>query len=141
MKRIKYASQFASDLGSPEIEDIAARAAARNAALGITGILMSSGRLFFQVIEGPERAIDDLFASIGTDPRHRDVLLLSEETVAERAFPDWAMKKIDLGADADERLAGARRMLEDIIERRRELERRTLTLERAIWYELASALE
>jgi hypothetical protein len=141
MKRIKYASRFAADLGQPEIEGIVSRAAATNARLGITGILMSSGRLFYQVIEGPDREIDELFASISGDPRHCDILLLAEETVAARAFPDWGMRRIDLGADAEERLRTARELLVDILEKRREVERLTRTLERAIWYELASAME
>lgn len=141
MKRVKYASQYSRDLTGEEIEEIVVRAVARNSTLGITGILMTSGRLFYQVIEGPEAAIDELFAGIRSDPRHRDILLLSEETVVERAFPDWGMRKIDLGPDSDERMLAARGMLEDIIERRREVDRLTRTLERAIWFELATALE
>jgi hypothetical protein len=141
MKRIKYASLFAAELTHADIEEIVTRAAARNATLGITGILMTSGRLFYQVIEGPDPEIDELFAAIRRDPRHRDILLLAEEATAERAFPDWGMRRVDLGADAEARLRSARELLVEVLSRRHETERLTRTLERAIWYELASALE
>jgi hypothetical protein len=141
MKRLKYVSQFAEDLDRAAIDALIAHAAASNAALGITGILMSSGRMFYQVIEGPEAAIDGLFERIAADPRHQDVLLLAEETgVTERIFADWSLRKIDLDERADHRLEPIRDLLVAVLEHRLVQERLTHALERALWNELASAL-
>ena len=51
------------------------------------------------------------------------------------------MRRVDLGADSEARLRAARELLVELLARRRETERLTRNLERAIWYELASALE
>jgi adenylate cyclase len=142
VKRIKYVSQFAGDLDRAQIDDLVAQATQKNARLGITGILMSSGRLFYQVIEGPTAHVDGIFDAIVKDGRHKDVLLLEEENdAAERFFPDWSMRKVDLDEQAEERLRAAREMLVTVIDKRLEVERLTRTLERAIWFELATALE
>ena len=139
MKRIKYISQFAKDLKPDEIASLVSHAAKKNVLLEITGILMTSGRVFYQVIEGPEAHIDDVFESIASDPRHQDVLLLeSESSVTSRFFPDWSMKKIDLDAHASERLRPVRELLGRVMEKRREIAQLTDDIERIIWYELAS---
>ena len=138
MKRIKYVSQFAKNLTREEINSLIANSAQKNARLEITGFLMISGRVFLQLIEGPDAHIDDLFQTISNDDRHRDVLLLSYEMDApHRFFPDWSMRKFDLDDDASERLTPVRQILVDINEKRREIARLTHDLERTIWQELA----
>jgi len=142
MKRIRYVSQFAKDMSLEDIDGLIAGAAKKNARLDITGIIMSSGRIFFQVIEGPDAHIDDVYEYIVKDHRHRDVLLLDSETgVSERFFPDWSMKRIGLDDDSNERLAPVRAMLSTVIEKRKEVARLTNALERAVWLELAAALD
>ena len=139
MKRIKYISQFARDLAMDEIQALVNQAAKKNELLEITGILMTSGRVFYQVIEGPEAHIDDVFESIVADPRHQDVLLLESETsISGRFFPDWSMKKINLDNHANERLGPVRELLGRIMEKRHEIGQLTTDIERIVWYELAS---
>ncbi len=139
MKRVKYVSQFASRLSRRDIDELVGRASEKNSKLDITGILMSSGRVFFQVLEGPKAHVDQVFQSIVDDDRHRDVLLLdAEDGVSERYFPDWSMRKFDLDDDAIARLEPVRELLVTIVERRKEIERLTHNLEKAVWYELAT---
>lgn len=141
MKRIKYVSQFAADLDRPAIDALIARAAERNAEAGITGILMTSGRMFYQVIEGPDAEIDALYERISSDPRHQDVLLLGVESgVTDRIFASWSLRKIDLDAQADRRLEPIRELLVAVVEHRFLLDRLTHALERSLWNELAGAL-
>lgn len=138
MKRIRYVSQFSRDLGPADIDALVARAASANAAQQVTGILMTSGRVFFQILEGPEAAVDDLFTRICADPRHRDVLLLAVESdIPARFFPDWSMRRVALDGPAQERMAAARALLQAIHDKRRELDGLTTDLERAIIAELA----
>lgn len=139
MKRIKYVSRFTRDMGPADIDTLVRQAADSNRTLGITGILVTAGRLFFQVIEGPAPAIDDVFARIVADPRHTDVLVLSTEDAADgRHFPDWSMRRLALDAATSERLEPLREMLATIVEQRVRIARLTNALERAIWRELAT---
>ena len=57
----------------------------------ITGALICRHDLYLQLIEGPDEAIDALYARISKDDRHLDVRLLLSETDGERLFPEWAM--------------------------------------------------
>ncbi len=138
MKRIKYVSRFSREMERREIDELVARAAAKNEKLGVTGILMGSGRLFFQVIEGPSKNVDRLYESIAGDDRHRDVLLLDvEHDVAERHFPDWSMRRVGLDPGAEERLRPARELLDALVAKQREAVEIRLDLEREILTELA----
>lgn len=58
---------------------------------GITGMLIYADGWFLQAIEGPEYAIEDLWARLGEDTRHDRIEKLREETIARRAFEDWTM--------------------------------------------------
>ncbi|MEQ5787609.1 BLUF domain-containing protein [Erythrobacter sp. NFXS35] len=58
---------------------------------GITGALICRHDLYLQLIEGPESAIDALYARILEDDRHANVELLLSEDMGERMFPNWAM--------------------------------------------------
>ena len=58
----------------------------------ISGALICRADLYLQLIEGPKAAIDALFAKIRLDDRHQDVTVLHRAEVAERMFPDWAMR-------------------------------------------------
>lgn len=139
LKRIKYVSRFAKPLQSDEIARLADQSAARNQQLGVTGVLMSAGGLFFQIIEGPKEHVDTLYESIVRDGRHTDVLLLgSEENVNDRLFPDWSMKKIDLDERADARLDPLKSILEALVAQHQVMGRLTQCLERAIWTEMVS---
>lgn len=141
MKRVKYVSQWTRTMTSDEVSELARRAAVNNEQMGITGVLVTSGRVFFQVIEGPKAHIDELFHAIQQDPRHSDVLQLEvEEDISERFFPDWSMRQMNLDEHADERLLPVRALLRNIVDKRQELQRLTLNLERALWLELASFL-
>ena len=140
LKRISYISRFVRPLNAAEVEAIARRSAANNATRGITGVLMTSGQLFFQVLEGPEAEVDALFRAIAEDERHTDVMLLgSLANVTERAFPDWAMARVSLEDDAAERLEPVRVLLENALQQRRLLDQSVGVIQRAAWRELRGA--
>ena len=61
IKRIHYVSSFAQNMSDDEIEVLASQAAKKNVENDITGVLMAQSGIFFQIIEGPEEKIDDLF--------------------------------------------------------------------------------
>ncbi len=62
-----------------------------NARDGITGILLYSDGSFFQVLEGEEKAVDELFSRIEKDERHHSITVIVREPIARRSFGDWSM--------------------------------------------------
>lgn len=89
--RLLYVSTAADALTAPELEAILRTAQARNAALGLTGLLVFTGRHFMQLLEGEPDAVEAVFAAICADERHHDVAKLIAEPAQDRAFPDWSM--------------------------------------------------
>lgn len=138
MKRIKYVSQFAGPMSHAELVELVSRAARKNTELGVTGVLTTSGRLFFQVLEGPDDVVDSLFATIAKDDRHTDVMLIREERgIDHRLFPDWSMRAVMLDAGSVEALEPLRAILETAAQMQARLNDLTGTLERALWTEVS----
>ena len=137
LKRVSYMSKFTRPLTHDEVTQLATKAAERNRSLGVTGMLMTSGGIFYQVLEGPPDAVDDLYRKIAADARHQDVLVLStQEDVEDRQFPSWAMKKVNLDEDAVARLEPIRALLDAIVMQRETMQRLMGVLSRSVWQEL-----
>ena len=112
MKRLRYISRFAHPMQKAEIDELVRKAQEHNEREDITGILVATGDLFFQIIEGPDAKIDALFERIAADPRHSEVMVLStEQGDFSRICPDWAMRKVDLSMESRERAAPIRMLL------------------------------
>lgn len=84
----------------PNVVRILAKSRINNRKNGLVGVLYFGDGAFFQCLEGDEAAINTLFAKIESDPRHKDVKLISKKYISRLAFPDWAMKYAPL----DERM-------------------------------------
>lgn len=137
LKRISYISKFSRPFTREEIDRLTDDAANRNRVLGVTGMLMSSGGIFYQVLEGPIDAVDGLFQKIAVDKRHTDVLILSvQEEVEDRQFPSWAMKKVDLDEGALARLEPIKALLDAIVVQRESMQQLMRVLSRSVWQEL-----
>lgn len=137
LKRISYISKFTRPFTRDEIDKLASDAADKNRSLGVTGMLMSSGGIFYQVLEGPVDAVDNLYRKIASDPRHQDVLVLStQEEVEDRQFPSWAMKKVDLDEGALSRLEPIKAVLDAIVVQRETMQQLMRVLSRSVWQEL-----
>ena len=97
--RIAYFSGETTRFTRVELEQLLAKARDTNARLGITGILLYKDGNFSQVIEGEEDAVRELFEKIRHDPRHRRVIPVIEEPIAQRDFADWTMSFRNLDED------------------------------------------
>ncbi len=140
LKRIRYVSELAVDLGPDEVERIGRAAAEANEREQITGMLVTSGRLFFQIIEGPADAIDRLWGRISRDPRHQNVLILAEEQGdLLRLCPDWAMRAVDLDAGGQRRDQALRSILKAIHAQRAVMDELMCTLEESVWHGMLEA--
>ena len=117
-----------------EVESIVLQSVRYNREKEITGILMTSGGIFFQIIEGKKDDVEELYHKIVHDPRHKEVLLLNaEENVPERMFPGWSMKKINLDEESWYKMHMVKTMLENTIEQKIMLEKMISSLERFAW--------
>ena len=100
--RIVYVSTSVPPFTEDGLVDLLSRARQRNQGLGITGMLLYKDGNWLQVLEGPDRAVNEIFGRIRRDPRHQDVTPVVEEPIAERQFDHWSMGFRNLaGREAD----------------------------------------
>lgn len=57
----------------------------------ITGFLFFNKTYFLQVLEGGREQVSARYHRIATDPRHKNLRLISCTDAHERAFPTWLM--------------------------------------------------
>ena len=92
---VVYCSRATAGVDDAEVERIIATARRCNPEHGITGMLVFGSGIFFQWLEGPRHSVTALMALLRADPRHENVIELSEtEEVRERLFPDWDMELV-----------------------------------------------
>jgi hypothetical protein len=48
-------------------------------------------------LEGSQVGVNQVFNKISRDPRHNQIIIVSYDLVAERAFADWSMRGVGLG--------------------------------------------
>ena len=137
MKRIKYVSRYAKPFSQEELDQLAEQSAANNRELDVTGVLITSGGIFFQVIEGPDDAIDGIFGAIEADPRHTDLVVLGiEESATNRIFPDWSMKTVNLDAASHVRLLPIKTLMQAVFDQQQIIDQMIWTIERTLKHEL-----
>lgn len=93
---LAYESQASVPFPEPDLLDLLARSRAKNARLGVTGILLYRQGTFLQVLEGDRSQVEELYATITADPRHHAVDTVLVEERRERRFPDWTMGFADV---------------------------------------------
>jgi hypothetical protein len=87
-------SRIPAERRESELGEIFRGARANNGAAGITGALLMYDDWFAQTLEGPEKAVRDLFDKIRRDSRHDSVELRLEGVVGDRVFSRWAMARV-----------------------------------------------
>lgn len=109
--RLIYKSRVARHVRWADAQAIATRAAPRNAALQLTGVLLYTASHFIQALEGEEQRVREVLQRISKDARHSHVEVVLEETQVPRAFKAWAMRAVlprkELDAQAISLLAPA----------------------------------
>ena len=91
LKSITYLSTACVPMNALELEKILKSSLKNNALFGITGMLIYYDRTFIQVIEGPEKAVDQLFLEIKRDNRHENIVVLDDSRIEKREFGNWEM--------------------------------------------------
>jgi hypothetical protein len=97
-----YCSLARPNMDPAEIQKIIATAKHHNPRYGITGLLVYGSGIFFQWLEGPKDNVTSLMKIIDEDPRHLNVVILSEEDeIRDRLFPDWDMELVEAAEIGD----------------------------------------
>lgn len=94
--RLIYTSKLNDGIDPSELARIHETALRNNAKTGMTGMLAFGNDHFLQVLEGGRIAVNQVFAKIAADPRHKEALLLEYREIAERDFDQWSMKLVML---------------------------------------------
>ena len=101
MFELVYFSSANPDLTSTGIANILNTARNFNSENNISGCLIYSNNEFLQILEGDKEIVQDLFTRIKKDKRHRNVILLTENSKEERMFPKWDMAFHDFNSDKE----------------------------------------
>jgi Sensors of blue-light using FAD len=86
-----YASTAESVFKESDITALLERVRTINAERGLTGMLLYIEGGFFQVLEGDDAVVDEVYGRIMRDPRHSKITLIIREPIATRDFSEWTM--------------------------------------------------
>ena len=89
MITLVYASAATS--AAPRLDDILSASRRNNAQNCVTGLLLFADGAFIQALEGPEKAVEETFARIQNDRRHKHIMELYCAPLDRRNFPNWSM--------------------------------------------------
>lgn len=105
LMRLAYASEATFEAQpvekgiEPHVARILMTSRKNNAKDHVVGGLYYGNNRFFQYLEGEEDAIRRTYDRILNDDRHRNVVTLIEEPLANRTFNNWSMKFVPLSRD------------------------------------------
>ncbi len=85
---ISYVSSANRNLNQDEVAELLDQTEIRNNNEGVNGLLIYSSGNFFEVIEGEETKVKDLFENIKEDPRHRNIMMVFEKEIDKPLFDD-----------------------------------------------------
>lgn len=105
--RLIYFSEAAPGIGTADLKKIMGSSMARNRENAICGILFLHGRHFLQALEGPREQVTATFARILSDPRHRNVTLMSCVEIPAPTMAGWSMALLGSDDETKRVLAGA----------------------------------
>lgn len=96
LSTIIYRSHLSDDVSELILEGLAGKANKVNNAFDVTGILLFNGTHFFQLLEGPEDAVNTIYQRICQDTRHHNLVELLRDYAPSRRFGNAGMELFDL---------------------------------------------
>jgi hypothetical protein len=113
MLSLIYVSTSIKLLNDQELVDILKVSRENNESSEVTGLLLYKGGNFMQVLEGDDEVVTALYEKIRTDPRHKDVSVISREQIQARQFSAWEMAFQNLDNPAVKNEPGYSQFLHD----------------------------
>lgn len=100
MIQVVYESEATTALSSGDVFRIVETSSKNNLENDLTGCLIYKDARFFQMLEGPQDAVDTLLARLRKDPRHTNIEVLISAQISRRSFPNWRMKRVAASSTA-----------------------------------------
>lgn len=97
MIQTTYISTPTRPMSTDDLMDILNTSRLNNVCLGVSGMLLYTGNAFIQILEGDEKVVEELIATIKKDPRHKDFRVIEKKKIMTRDYADWTMgfKRVD----------------------------------------------
>ena len=89
---LSYVSQATHDMSMLSLMNLLDDAVHKNSEAELTGVLFYDSGIFGQILEGYPKDLADVWRSIVTDHRHKDIQVLEVAPLKTRRFSNWAMK-------------------------------------------------
>lgn len=91
--RLIYSSTLsvAGDALRALLDELLIKAAAHNASLGVTGVVLISHGRCLQVLEGEKQAVQQVYGGISADGRHKDLQVIENRPASTPQFGDWTL--------------------------------------------------
>lgn len=106
MIHLIYISSATSWPSDYDLKELLEQSRARNLRQNITGMLLYDNATYMQVLEGAEVDVHDIYDSILKDSRNNGNVILVEEEISQRDFPNWSMGFRSLKSCSPEELPG-----------------------------------
>lgn len=91
LTHVIYASIATVPFDAADLKALLQKVRVKNAERAVTGMLLHATGHFFQVLEGEDATLAQLFERIAADPRHENVTKIIQEPITRRDFSDWTM--------------------------------------------------
>ena len=91
MIHLVYVSSATREMSEKDLVHLLEQSRNRNKRQNVTGMLLYSGGNFFQVLEGDNKDVEEIYESILEDERNKGNIIIIKENIDERTFPDWSM--------------------------------------------------
>jgi len=91
LRSITYTSTPTRAMSPQDLESLLAAARDFNRQNEVTGVLLYSGSHFMQCFEGPDEAVQKVYARMLASSKHKDVVVIVDVAIQKRAFGDWLM--------------------------------------------------
>ena len=89
IKAICYVSNKSNNLDDIDLQLLFSQVIEKNNLLNITGILIYKNDHFFQIMEGEEDNIKEVYKKIAEDARHVRMIKLLDKEIENRLFADY----------------------------------------------------
>lgn len=91
MIRLIYVSSATREMDEEDLISLLEQSRDRNKRQNVTGMLLYARENFFQVLEGDEHDVDQIYESILNDDRNKGNIVILKQDISMRSFPEWSM--------------------------------------------------
>lgn len=98
MHQLIYQSTLRATLSQEELETLASEARLKNQYRNITSLMLVQDRTVLHILEGPKKAVRNLYDKISTDPNHEDCFVLISRETEKREFGQdgFSLRPVDV---------------------------------------------